>query len=270
MADVTANNIDKAPVPNADTKTTESDSSLPSIAKAPLDTAEASTVPSTAPDTATTTAPSEPSSESAAQNGDTTVDAPKDEPAKKVDETGAQPENPSDEAPVQPPTDTSETGSAPVLSNGTATDQPKPVSVEEVRDQDLSSAKPSQPTEATGAVQSDKPADKAAKGDPSAVVTTGTEVKEVPEVSSAPTASEPEKAESTTGDKRKAEDAPSSNGESAADDAKEASPIDKKQKTNGAPTKAAARKPGRPRKEKKAPVPVGRTARKTRSQGAAE
>lgn len=67
------------------------------------------------------------------------------------------------------------------------------------------------------------------------------------------------------GQKRKAEDDTGANGDPASKKANvEATPATA---TNGSPS---PRKAGRPKKEKKPPAPIGKTARRTRSQGAAD
>ncbi|RWA06748.1 hypothetical protein EKO27_g8346 [Xylaria grammica] len=96
---------------------------------------------------------------------------------------------------------------------------PKPVSVEEVRDEELSDAKP------VDAVGSNRKVDEA---------------------------NDEAKPEAKSAERDKTE------------------PPEKKPKTNGTPTNGTVRKPGRPKNDKTAPVPIGKTARKTRSQGAAE
>ncbi|KAH6610019.1 hypothetical protein Trco_000039 [Trichoderma cornu-damae] len=85
--------------------------------------------------------------------------------------------------------------------------------------------------------------------------------------------------DAVTGEKRKLPEAPAdAEAEAAAaekEDSEESEPADKKAKIdNGGPTtngRASGRgKPGRPRKDKKAAPVVGKTARKTRSQGPVE
>jgi hypothetical protein len=124
------------------------------------------------------------------------------------------------------------------------------VSVEEVHDEDLPNAK---------SLESEKPAETATKADATAPVATSGKEK-----SSANISASAKNGNGATGNKRKAE--------MTEDDSTKANGADqplKKQKTNGSATNGAGRKPGRPRKEKqKAAAPVGRTARKTRSQGA--
>ncbi|KAK1759173.1 hypothetical protein QBC47DRAFT_397988 [Echria macrotheca] len=68
------------------------------------------------------------------------------------------------------------------------------------------------------------------------------------------------------GEKRKAEDSPEANGNSTKKKAVVEETSDSPA-TNGS---ALPRKPGRPKKEKRPIAPVGRTARRTRSQGAAD
>lgn len=66
-----------------------------------------------------------------------------------------------------------------------------------------------------------------------------------------------------TGEKRKADEVADINGDASNKKPNAETPAEPAQ-ING----AAPRKVGRPKKDKKAPVPVGRTARRTRSQGA--
>lgn len=184
------------------------------------------------------------------------------------------------------------------LHNGETKEPPKPVSIEEVPDRELPKAHPpSPPAEAkleeakldgtaekvddaatgdavmTGALQP-QPEAEAAKG-------TGKPEGPVADAPTGPVADAPETAntEPQAGDKRKADDAVVSNGDASAEVAPETQAVaaEKKLKTDGASPPAATngspKKPGRPKKSDKPPAaaaPVGRTARKTRSQGAAE
>ncbi len=88
----------------------------------------------------------------------------------------------------------------------------------------------------------------------------------------AATTQEPDvEVEPLAGTKRKAEDSAEANGDSAEKKTKSdevSAPPAEETNGNGS-TNGDAKKPGRPKKEKKAAVPVGRTARKTRSQGPA-
>lgn len=69
-----------------------------------------------------------------------------------------------------------------------------------------------------------------------------------------------------TGDKRKANDGAEANGDASSKKVNlEATPL--APATNGSPP---TRKAGRPKKERKQPAPVGKTARRTRSQGATD
>ncbi|KAI1386770.1 uncharacterized protein F4822DRAFT_325906 [Hypoxylon trugodes] len=258
MADINPNGNEKA-VDGAAT-VPESQPSVPPVVKVPANEGEKSIEPSITTDTAKASAADEPKSEPAAQN-DATTDS-KEEPTKKIDEAdklASQPEKPADSAPTEPATTDAATTDAPVVANGDSKDPPKPVSVEEVHDQDMPDAAPSKPTEASGALPVQEPKDDAPKAD------------------AAPITTDSAKTEPSTGDKRKGEpEAKVSNGNTTVEEHSEA-PAEKKQKTNGAATNGAPKKAGRPKKdksEKKAPAaaapPVGRTARKTRSQGAAD
>ena len=171
------------------------------------------------------------------------------------------------------------------ISDGVSNEVPKPVSVQEVPDQELAASIPS------GAGSATQPANEqetvsplAKKADlPNAEPTSGTVPKEKEDAQftgPAQALAETAKVEPQTGDKRKA-DSPAEHEEtngaasSANVDEKAASPA-KKQKTEDIENDATngddtvVNKRGRPKKEKKPPAPVGRTARKTRSQAAAE
>ena len=182
------------------------------------------------------------------------------------------------------------------LLNGETKEPPKPVSVEEVPDRELPKAHPPSPPaeaklETVKLDVTDEKVDNAASGD--AVMTgalqlqpeAGAEAEsaEDTEKPEGPIADAPEaaKTEPQAGDKRKADDAAVSNGDVPAEAAPEtqAVAVEKKLKTDDAPAPAPAatngspKKPGRPKKSDKPPAPaapMGRTARKTRSQGAAE
>ncbi|KAJ8111293.1 hypothetical protein ONZ43_g5656 [Nemania bipapillata] len=112
-----------------------------------------------------------------------------------------------------------------------------------------------------------KQGEEAPKADATApVATASVETTEVSAIDSAPA----KNGNATTSNKRKAdatEDAAKPEADNAKDEHTE--PPEKKLKTNGA-TNGTARKPGRPRKDKTSVAPIGKTARKTRSQGAAE
>ncbi|UKZ80277.1 hypothetical protein TrVFT333_008034 [Trichoderma virens FT-333] len=83
-----------------------------------------------------------------------------------------------------------------------------------------------------------------------------------------------ETSETATGEKRKADAAAATATDEPAaekEDSEESEPADKKAKIdNGKTTNGGARKPGRPKKDKKAAPVVGKTLRKTRSQGPVE
>ncbi|KAI2465863.1 hypothetical protein F4781DRAFT_374215 [Annulohypoxylon bovei var. microspora] len=264
MADNNINGIEKGA--NGDATVSESQSSsAPATTKGSVNVEEDSTKPSIATETATDTSAIAPSSEPAAQNdatGTTTIS--KEELAEKLDEAkkpASQLEKPANPAPTRPITADAETAEAPSLTNGETKEPPKPVTVEEIRDQDMPDAVPSQPTEMTGALPVDEPAKDAPK------------VNDVPKADTVLATSEADEPEVSTGDKRKLSEAEISNDDDAAEKPSEDEPIEKKKKTNGATTNGAPRKVGRPKKdktEKKAAPLVGRTARKTRSQGAAE
>lgn len=80
-----------------------------------------------------------------------------------------------------------------------------------------------------------------------------------------------ETSETAIGEKRKAEAAAADEAAAEKEDSDESEPADKKAKIdNGKATNGGARKPGRPKKDKKAVPVVGKTLRKTRSQGPVE
>lgn len=172
-----------------------------------------------------------------------------------ADTLAQQPEKQTDQVPTpvsqEPVAESTETATtAPEAQSKLS---PKPVLVEEVKDEEM----PTMNSTTTGAPQIDG----AAKAASNATSEAG------------PEKTEPEESEPDTGDKRKADKADNTPVETkpTQDGVVADEPTEKKQKTNGASTNGTTRKkPGRPKKEKNAPAPVGRTLRKTRSQGAAE
>ncbi len=232
------------PVADAEDKARDTTDSLPPITKETTATAEASLVPSAPAESTTTGAPAAATPVVPAP----AIKAQEDsaDELSKPDAVALQPENPSDTAPASvPQSATAETIASDVESSasagpGEAVEPPKPVSLEEIRDQELPDAKPSKLT---------KPAEEKPKTDTSSPAQNG---------------------HVATNNKRKADTA----GDVAKPEAhsvenENIEPAAKKQKTNGT-TNGVARKPGRPRKDKNAVKVVGRTARKTRSQGAAD
>ncbi|KAI2621176.1 hypothetical protein GGR54DRAFT_91462 [Hypoxylon sp. NC1633] len=253
MADSTNNNIEKvaSTVP-------ETQPDPPPVAKEPTNAGGESMEPSSAPNTATG-AENATSSESTAQINATTTS--KEELAKKLDEAdklASQPEKPVDTAPApaQPTaaaaaSDTA-AADAPSLPNGNAK-EPRPVTMEEVRDQDMPASASTQAAEMAGALPVKEPETDAPKADPTEAA---------PKLE--------KKAKADTRNKRKAGEVEATNGGAAHEEPSEDAPVEKKQKSNGATTNDAPKKVGRPKKSKKAAPSVGRTARRTRSQGAAE
>lgn len=218
------------------------------------------------------------SAEPAAQTDSITISSKEEltEKLEAADKLASQPEKPADNVSEQPAATETATADEPSLPNGETKEPPKPVTVEEIPDQDMPVAPPTPPTEMTGALPVDNQPDDAAKAEP-VQVTTETEIETdkaeatteaITEAITEPTTKPTTKP--TTGDKRKASEAESSNGDTAAEKPSEDAPAEKKQKTNGTATNGAPRKVGRPRKDKKAKPVVGRTARKTRSQGLVE
>ncbi|KAI1086584.1 hypothetical protein F5B19DRAFT_130160 [Rostrohypoxylon terebratum] len=263
MAENSAHGMEKGE--NGDATVAESQPTIPPVAKGPVNTGEDSAKPSTATETATdaTTdaAAVAPSSEPAAQNDATgTATLSKEEVTEKINEAeklAEQPEKPADSAPAQTTTtmDTA-TAEGPSLTNGEAKEPPKPATVEEIRDQEMPAAAPSQPAEMTGAL----PAEESAK--------------DAPKIDAVPGTDETQKSDVSIGDKRKLSDASNEGAGDATDKPIEDEPVEKKQKTNGTTNNGPPKKVGRPKKDKTekkvAASSVGRTARKTRSQGAAD
>ncbi|KAI0536478.1 hypothetical protein GGR58DRAFT_475158 [Xylaria digitata] len=253
MAENTVESIVKDPVAKAAEKAADTTDSLPPITKEPEATAEASMVPSVPAPPTTTDAPVAPSSDAAAKAEE---EAPEEAPAAEAREdsankssepetTALEPEKPSDSASApEPQLATTEIAASGAESNAPAgldeaVEPPKPASLEEARNEDLADKTPSEP---------EKPMDEAPKTDTSAATESGGVA---------------------TSNKRKAE-AVDDTAEANSVDTETTEPPEKKPKTNGTATNGAPRKPGRPRKDKNSVAPVGRTARKTRSQGAAD
>ncbi|KAI1152188.1 hypothetical protein F4825DRAFT_419803 [Nemania diffusa] len=271
MADNSAETIAKAPVATAEAKAPDTVSGLPPITKEPAATAEVA-VTSAVPTESTTTEAAAPSSDTNTQpEAPAAAEAQKDL-TNKSSEPGTAPlqqEKPSNPTPTtEPPSTTTETVASGVKSNAPAdpddkaVEPPKPVSLEEIRDEDLPK---------DNASDAKKQAEDVAKADVAAPPTsTSVETTEASAINSASA----KNGDVSTGKKRKAdgpEDAAKLEADSTKDEHTE--PPEKKLKTNGATNGAAnggARKPGRPRKDKTSIPTVGKTARKTRSQGAAE
>lgn len=211
-----------------------------------------------APSSNTTTKPEAPAAAKAQEDSTNKLSEP--------DAPVAQSEKPSDPAPAteseSPSTEAVASGaesSAPVDPKDETVKPPKPVSVEETRDEDLPDQK---------LVDSKKPTEEAPNADATELVaTTSVEATEVPAAGSASA----KNGVVATSKKRKA-NAVEDVAEPEANNVKNGNtePLEKKPKTNGANTNGTARKPGRPRKDKKAVARVGKTARKTRSQGTAD
>ncbi|KAI1859806.1 hypothetical protein JX265_010255 [Neoarthrinium moseri] len=149
----------------------------------------------------------------------------------------------------------------------------KPVSVEEVQDPELPAAKPTTANEAlkpeSSTAETAKPApakDVEMNDAPQPAVSAS---QDAPNPVSKPEPAGPLPSEPQTGAKRKAAEAPTANGDVSETHEPEG-PAEKKHKSFGSAVKDAIKKVGRPKKDKKAPAPVGRTARKTRSQGNAD
>ncbi|KAI1162479.1 hypothetical protein F5B18DRAFT_623736 [Nemania serpens] len=267
MADNTAEAIAKVPVAAGEIEVPNKANGLPPTVEEPVATAEA-TAPSV-PAESTTTEAAAPSADAAAQPEAPTADEAQGDSTNELSESGAPTSSagkPSDPTPAaEPLSATTEAvvsgveSSASADSDDKAVEPPRPVSLEEVRDETLPNEK---------ALDPKTPGEKAPKtGAAAPVATTGVKTTKVPAADSASAKT----GGITTKNKRKAEAVevvaePEAN--STKDEGTE--PLQKKPKTNGTTTNGAARKPGRPRKNKTAVPLVGRTARKTRSQGAAE
>ncbi|KAI2783357.1 hypothetical protein F4815DRAFT_458750 [Daldinia loculata] len=252
MADSITNGIEKGA--SSEATTSGSQPNIPPVVKSPINAGEESMEPSIAANTAAPGAATAPNSDTPAQNDAATTDSK--ESAEKIDaadKLASQPEKSAETVPSESTTTEIATGT-PSLTNGEAKEPLNPVTIEEVRDQDTPAAAPSQPAEMTGALPIQEPANDTPKADP------------------APVTAEPDKSEANTGEKRKPSESKVSNGDATQEESPGDAPAEKKQKTNGANTNGTSKKVGRPKKEskkdKKAPLPVGRTARKTRSQGA--
>ncbi|KAI0444812.1 hypothetical protein F4803DRAFT_510581 [Xylaria telfairii] len=271
MSDTIADSIVKAPVANDEVKASGTTDSLPPITKEPVATAEASMVPSAPAESTATDAPAAPNSDTTAKPEVPAAAEAQEDSTNKLSEPdapAAQSEKPSDPAPAPAPESESpsteavasaaESG-APVDPKDETVKPPKPVSVEETRDEDLPDQK---------LVDSEKSTEEAPSTDATEPVATASV--EAPEVPATGSASAKNRVVATS-KKRKA-NAVEDVAEPEANNAKNGNtePLDKKPKTNGANTNGTARKPGRPKKDKKAVAPVGKTARKTRSQGTAD
>lgn len=197
----------------------------------------------------------------------------------QADQLAAQPEKPSDNLSSAPINAEPSAAAATPANEELSKEPPKPVSLEEVSDPEGPATKLKaaedvvKPDAAKAPEAAPVPEEKkdAEMTEEQPTVTTGPSAPEAVPAVSEPVAEEPK-----TGQKRKAEEpaaaAPAVNGNKTAE--QQASP-EKKQKVS--PIKKVAekvtntvKKVGRPKKEKKEPAPVGKTARKTRSQGKAD
>ncbi|KAI0459712.1 hypothetical protein F5B21DRAFT_253678 [Xylaria acuta] len=245
MSDNNAESIVKAPVAHDEGKAPDTTDSLPLITKEPA-----------APGSDTAAKPEVPAAAEAQEDSSNKLSEPT--------ASAAQSEKPSDPTAAPAPESESTTteavasgvgSSAPTGPKDETVEPPKPVSVEETRDEDLPGAKPvdSKNPEAAPKTDATRP-----------IATTGVETTEVPAVDSASA----ENGDVITSKKRKADIVEDLAGPEVKNG--DAESPEKKPKTNGTGTNGTARKPGRPRKDKKAVPAVGKTARKTRSQGTAD
>ncbi|ETS87659.1 hypothetical protein PFICI_01487 [Pestalotiopsis fici W106-1] len=195
----------------------------------------------------------------------------------EADQLAAQPEKPSDNLTSSAPINAKPSAAAASTNEELSNEPPKPVSLEEVPDpegpttklkaaEDVVSPEPTKEPAATAVSEEKKDAEVT---DAQPTVTTGPSQPEAVPAVSELVAEKPK-----SGQKRKAEEpaAAAVNGDEAAE---QQAPAAKKQKES--PIKRVAdkvsntiKKVGRPKKEKKEPAPVGKTARKTRSQGKAD
>ncbi|KAK6079744.1 hypothetical protein SCUP234_05503 [Seiridium cupressi] len=193
----------------------------------------------------------------------------------QADQLAAQPEKPSAGLSSSAPINAEATAGTDSTTGEQPKKSPKPVSLEEVSDPDGPATKPTVANDvvkpATTAKTTAPPApeetEDVAMTDAQPSVATGPSKPEP-----IPAVSEPKTDEPRTGQKRKAPEALTANGEVSPDTNDTEAPAGKKQKSS--PIKnavnkvtAAVKKAGRPKKDKKQPPPVGKTARKTRSQG---
>lgn len=196
----------------------------------------------------------------------------------EAEQLGAQPDKPEQQPLAAQVPDAQPVHAQPAGQNGELKEPPKPASMEEVQDPELPVSKPLE-TKEVPKPEIGKEAPVEAPTASSAIpakdvdMPTAAQTEEsAPKVDPAPTATEPEiaapPAEPQVGDKRAVDDVSGTNGEESSEVVPEPDvPSEKKQKTNGGAANGATKKAGRPKKEKKPAVPVGRTLRKTRSQG---
>lgn len=213
------------------------------------------------------TPPPEPANESIAPSADKPVEtaAPQSELKEKTDAANTlaqQPEKPADTLAADVASSSLEDKPAASTTDAASSEAPKPVAMEDVQDEAAGVPAPTEEAPAPTAA-AEKPADVPATEEPA---------QQIPAATAIPDAAEAPKTEAEAGDKRKAD--MSEVGSEAAEQSDEKSqeePAEKKLKTNGGEAPVAPKKVGRPKKdktaEKKAPAPVGKTARRTRSQG---
>lgn len=264
-----------APVAPASTETKAADASgdLPPIIKEPLSTAEAHMVPSVSAQSKTETTSAVPVPVPEPASTASAVDTHVQEKIEEIERLASQPEKPGDTVAMLDSQPVNVEGTAPVaIPNGEPpkhqSSLPKPVTIEEVQDKDMPLAKPMdspEPLPNKEAAADIVPVADGPKDDDKmtgALQTEASPAKTEEKFDGASVPIDTNRMSPEVGDKRKADIdvAPSSVIEDSS----------KKQKANGASSNGSGRKPGRPRKEKKTAAPVGRTARKTRSQGAAE
>lgn len=197
----------------------------------------------------------------------------------EAEKLAAQPEKPSENPPAvdAQPVNAESTATAPAAASDDPEEKtsPQPVSVEEVQDAELPIAKPLEadagakpestvldPAQSTPA-EENKDTEMTDTQEPDIIP-----VKESTKADADKIATDTAKTEPQVGDKRKVDEVSAVNGD-AAEAAPEAGvPTEKKQKLGRSASNGIAKKAGRPKKEKKEPAPVGKTARKTRSQAA--
>ncbi|KAK8089777.1 hypothetical protein PG997_004738 [Apiospora hydei] len=248
-----------------------SEPALPSIAKEPMATAQAPMIPAPI-DKAEADLPSAPTASTDAAK------SPEDAKDGAANQTVAEAGLPAVQS--DKPEALEDTTNA--TTDRDSKEVPKPVSVEEVPDRELPDPKQLGAGSVTQPANEQETAPPPAKkaDSPVAEPPAGTVPKEdAQSTGPAQVLAETAKGEPQTGEKRKADDPAAhdevTNGDDASsanvDEKLQVSPA-KKQKTQDNETNGdnTGAKRGRPKKEKKPPAPVGRTARKTRSQAAAE
>jgi len=283
MADTTTNNsasnINKPNTPPSTSATEgaskptsdsllQTSSGLPPITKEAMSTAGAPLVPTNPLSQANVpTPPPEPVNEPVAPSADLSAEAaaPQNELKEKTDAADTltqQAEKPADNLAADVASSSLEDKPAASATDAAFSKAPKPVAMEDVQDE-ASGVSASNKEVPTPIAAAEKPADTSATEEP---------VQQTPAATAIPDAAEAPKTDAEAGDKRKADESEVvSEATENSDEKSQEEPAEKKLKTNEGEAPVAPKKVGRPKKdktaEKKAPAPVGKTARRTRSQG---